>query len=59
MKKESTSGMNKFGVAAALQEIGQLLRLNAGDQYRSRAYAKAAFRAVGALPSSGSAGVSV
>jgi DNA polymerase (family 10) len=43
MKKEqSTVGMNKFAVAAALQEIGQLLRLNAGDQFRSRAYAKAA-----------------
>lgn len=41
-KNPSTGGMNKFAVAAALQEIGQLLRLNAGDQFRSRAYAKAA-----------------
>ena len=39
---QPTKGMNKFAVAAALQEIGQLLRLNAGDQFRSRAYAKAA-----------------
>lgn len=41
-KNQSTSGMNKFPVAAALQEIGQLLRLNPGDQFRSRAYGKAA-----------------
>ena len=34
--------MNKFEIAAALQEIGLLLRLKGKDQYRWRAYAKAA-----------------
>lgn len=42
MKETQPTGvMNKFAVAAALKEIGQLLRLNAEDQFRSRAYAKA------------------
>ena len=34
--------MTKFGIVAALQEIGLLLRLKADDPFRSRAYAKAA-----------------
>ena len=34
--------MNKFEIAASLQEIALLLRLKATDQYRWRAYAKAA-----------------
>jgi len=34
--------MNKFEIAAALQEIAGLLRLKTGDQFRSRAYARAA-----------------
>ena len=34
--------MNKFEIAAALQEIGSLLRLKKEDQFRARAYAKAA-----------------
>ncbi|MEK6408807.1 MAG: PHP domain-containing protein [Acidobacteriota bacterium] len=41
-KNQAPPGMNKFAIAAALQEIGSLLRLNSGDQFRSRAYAKAA-----------------
>lgn len=35
-------GMTRFGIVAALQEIALLLRLKGGDQFRSRAYAKAA-----------------
>lgn len=34
--------MNKFEIAAALQEIGLLLRLKGNDQYRWRAYTRAA-----------------
>lgn len=34
--------MNKFEIAAALQEIGSLLRLTDKDQFRSRAYLRAA-----------------
>jgi DNA polymerase (family 10) len=34
--------MNKFEIAAALQEIGLLLRLQGKDQFRWRAYTKAA-----------------
>lgn len=34
--------MNKFEIVAALQEIGLLLRLKSKDQFRSRAYARAA-----------------
>lgn len=34
--------MNKFDVAAALQEIGLLLRLKPGGEFRSRAYIRAA-----------------
>ncbi|MEK6324917.1 MAG: DNA polymerase/3'-5' exonuclease PolX [Acidobacteriota bacterium] len=41
-KNQAPAGMNKFAVAAALQEIGLLLRLKTADQFRSRAYAKAA-----------------
>ncbi|MEK6288177.1 MAG: PHP domain-containing protein [Acidobacteriota bacterium] len=41
-KNQAPPGMNKSAIAAALQEIGSLLRLNSGDQFRSRAYAKAA-----------------
>jgi len=39
---EAGKGMTKFAIAAALKEIGLLLRLKSGDQFRSRAYAKAA-----------------
>ncbi|MFY9574538.1 MAG: DNA polymerase/3'-5' exonuclease PolX, partial [Blastocatellia bacterium] len=44
MKKSNQpqSAMSKFEVAAALQEIGLLLRLKTADQFRSRAYTKAA-----------------
>lgn len=35
-------GMDRFEIAAALQEIGMLLRLKRKDQYRSRAYSRAA-----------------
>jgi DNA polymerase/3'-5' exonuclease PolX len=34
--------MTKFEIAAALQEIGLRLRVKGEDQYRSRAYTKAA-----------------
>ncbi len=34
--------MTRFEIVAALQEIGSLLRLKAGDPFRSRAYQKAA-----------------
>ena len=34
--------MTKFGIVAALQEIGLLLRLKPGNQFRWRAYGKAA-----------------
>lgn len=40
--------INKFDAAAVLQEIGLLLRLKPGDQFRSRAYARAA-QAVGEI----------
>jgi DNA polymerase (family 10) len=36
------SQVNKFEIAAALQEIGLLLRLKGNDQYRWRAYTRAA-----------------
>ena len=42
MKTKTSDRMNKFDVATALQEIGLLLRLKTKDQFRSRAYAKAA-----------------
>jgi DNA polymerase (family 10) len=42
MKTKASQRPNKFAVATALQEIGVLLRLKTKDQYRSRAYAKAA-----------------
>jgi predicted flap endonuclease-1-like 5' DNA nuclease len=35
-------GMDRFEIAAALQEIGLLLRLSGKDQYRSQAYSRAA-----------------
>lgn len=35
-------GMDRFEIAAALQEIGLLLRLSGEDQYRSQAYSRAA-----------------
>ena len=39
---EETEGMSRFEIAAALQEIGLLLRLKAGDPFRARAYTNAA-----------------
>src|SRR5262245_38135337 len=42
MKMRSPDALKKIAVSAALREIGLLLRLNAEDQYRSRAYSKAA-----------------
>ena len=43
MKKEQTaSGEKRLSIVAALQEIASLLRLNAVDPFRARAYAKAA-----------------
>jgi DNA polymerase/3'-5' exonuclease PolX len=39
---EETERMSRFEIVAALQEIGLLLRLKAGDPFRARAYAKAA-----------------
>src|SRR6185503_14904042 len=41
-QKESPFTVNKFEIAAALQEIGLLLRIKGTDQYRWRAYARAA-----------------
>jgi DNA polymerase (family X) len=38
---DQPSSMNKFGVAAALQEIGQLLELKGADRFRARAYGRA------------------
>jgi DNA polymerase (family X) len=35
-------GLNRFEISAALQEIGLLLRAGGTDQFRSRAYARAA-----------------
>ena len=35
-------GVNKLTIVASLQEISLLLRLESGDPFRSRAYAKAA-----------------
>ena len=42
MKAKSSHRANKFAIATALQEIGLLLRLKTKDQFRSRAYARAA-----------------
>ncbi len=42
MESDELRKMNRFAVAAALKEIGLLLRLNGEDQFKSRAYAKAA-----------------
>ena len=39
---EPTKEMSRFEIVAALQEIGLLLQLKAGDPYRARAYTKAA-----------------
>ncbi len=39
---EETEGMSRFEIAAALQEIGLLLRLKAGDPFRARAHTNAA-----------------
>lgn len=41
-ENETGAAMTRFGIVAALQEIGLLLGLTSGDPYRSRAYAKAA-----------------
>jgi DNA polymerase (family X) len=44
-KQESSKaprGMDRFEIAAALQEIGLLLRLSGKDQYRSQAYSRGA-----------------
>ncbi|HWO02120.1 MAG TPA: DNA polymerase/3'-5' exonuclease PolX [Blastocatellia bacterium] len=40
--KAGKTGMTKFEIASALQEISSLLRLKSGDPFRARAYAKAA-----------------
>jgi len=37
-----TAALKKLAVAATLREIGQMLRLKTADQFRSRAYSKAA-----------------
>src|SRR5436853_3047834 len=42
MKTKASQQPNKFAVATTLQEIGLLLRLKTNDQFRSRAYTKAA-----------------
>ena len=42
MKTKASQQPTKFAVATALQEIGLLLRLKTKDQFRSRAYGKAA-----------------
>jgi DNA polymerase (family 10) len=39
---KATKGTDRFVIAAALQEIGSLLRLQGKDQYRWRAYVRAA-----------------
>jgi len=41
-KSKANKGITKLGIVAALREIGLLLGLTSGDQFRSRAYAKAA-----------------
>jgi DNA polymerase (family 10) len=41
-KLKAPQGMDRFVIAAALQEIGSLLRLQGKDQYRWRAYIRAA-----------------
>lgn len=45
-KKQASSsapgGLDRFEIAAALQEIGLLLRISGKDQYRSQAYTRAA-----------------
>ena len=41
-KLKAPQGMDRFVIAAALQEIGSLLKLQGKDQYRWRAYIRAA-----------------